>query len=52
MQLECLRQPGEILGGILYQQRPCWGCPRMSQRTLQGGLLTIIHGPRTKYNAF
>ena len=45
-QLEYLRH----LGGILYYQRLCRACPRMSQRTLQRGLLTNSHGLRTEEN--
>ena len=49
-QLECLRHLGGILGGILCQQRLCCGCPRMSRRTLQSGLLIIVHGHIAKDN--
>ena len=43
-QLDCLRH----LGGILYYRHLCCGCPRMSQRTLQRGLLTLFLDPEQK----
>ena len=45
-QLRCLR----YLGRILQCRHLCCACPRISQRTLQTGFLTVMRGLRAKDN--